>query len=61
MSVLTQANATVLQQVVQVVEHGALVLPADATEVTQETTAVCHHLGEPNLLETKAQECFTIS
>lgn len=47
----TQADAAVLQQVAQVVEHGALVLPADTTEVTQETAAVGYHLGEPNLLK----------
>lgn len=47
---LTQADATVLQQVAQVVEHGALVLPADATEVAEETAAACHHLGEADLL-----------
>lgn len=48
--VLTQANATVLQQVAQVVEHGTLVLPADATEVTEEAAAARDHLGEADLL-----------
>lgn len=47
---LTQANATVLQQVAQVVKHGTLVLSADTTEVTQEATAIGHHLRETNLL-----------
>lgn len=53
MHTLTQANATVLQQVVQVVKHGALILSADSAEVTQETTAVGHHLREPDLLKDK--------
>lgn len=48
---LTQTDAAVLQQVAQVVKHGALVLSADAAEVTQETTAVGHHLGKSDLLE----------
>ena len=50
-SVLTQADAAVLQQVAQVVEHGALVLAADTTEVAQEPTAVCHHTRETDLLQ----------
>ena len=49
--VLTEANAAVLQQVAEVVEHGALVLTADPAEVAQEATAVGHHLGEPDLLQ----------
>lgn len=53
MHTLTQADAAVLQQVVQVVKHGALVLPADSAEVTQEATAVGHHLREPDLLKDK--------
>lgn len=48
--VLTQADATVLQQVAQVVKHGALVLPADAAEIAEEAAAACHHLGEADLL-----------
>lgn len=47
---LTQANATVLKQVRKMVEHGALVLTTDTTEITQEAAAVRHHLGESNLL-----------
>lgn len=47
---LTQTDAAVLQQVAQVVKHGALVLSADAAEVTKETTAVGHHLGKSDLL-----------
>lgn len=46
----TQANATVLKQVGQMIEHGALVLTTDAAEIAQETAAVRHHLGESNLL-----------
>lgn len=46
----TQAHAAVLQQVTQVVEHGFLVLTADAAEVAQEATAAGHHLREGNLL-----------
>lgn len=46
----TQANATVLKQVWKMVEHGALVLTTDTTEIAQEAAAVCHHLGESNLL-----------
>lgn len=52
-AIRTQADAAVLQQVAQVVEHGALVLSADAAEVAQEATAVGHHLGESDLLETE--------
>lgn len=48
----TQTDATILQQVTQVVEHGALVLSADPAEITQEPAAVGHHAGEPNLLQT---------
>jgi len=40
---LTQANAAILQQVAQMIKHSALVLPADATEVTQETAAAGNH------------------
>ena len=47
---LTQANAAVLQQVAQMVEHGALVLPANAAEVAEEAAAARHHLGEADLL-----------
>lgn len=48
---LTQANATVLQQIAQMVEHGTLVLPADSAEVAEEAAAACHHLGEADLLQ----------
>ena len=48
---LTKPDAAVLQQVAEVVEHGFLVLSTDATEVTQETTAVGHHLREGDFLE----------
>lgn len=34
------------------VEHGFLVLPADATEVAQEATTAGHHLREGDLLQT---------
>lgn len=47
---LTQADATVFQQVAQVVEHGALVLAADAAEVAEEATAACDHLREADFL-----------
>lgn len=53
---LTQAYAAVLQQVAQMIEHGALVLSADSTEVAQETTAVGHHLRKSNLLERKSEK-----
>lgn len=56
---LTQTNAAVLQQVAQVVKHGALILSANAAEVTQETTAVGHHLGESDLLEEKKRNIVT--
>jgi len=49
----TESNAAVLQQVAEVVEHGPLVLSADPAEVAQEATAVGHHLGEPDLLQTE--------
>lgn len=48
--VLTQPDTAVLQQVAQVVKHGFLVLPANTTEVAQETTTAGHHLGEGDLL-----------
>lgn len=54
---LTQTDAAVLQQVTQVVKHGALVLSADAAKVTQETAAVGHHLGKSDLLEKEMQQC----
>lgn len=47
---VTQADAAVLQEVAEVVKHGALVLPADATEVAEETAAVCHHSRKSDLL-----------
>lgn len=34
------------------VEHGFLVLPADATEVAQEAATAGHHLREGDLLQT---------
>lgn len=46
----TEAHAAVLQQVAEVVEHGLLVLTADAAEVAQEAAAAGHHLGEGNFL-----------
>lgn len=42
------------------VKHGALVLSADTTEVTQETTAVGHHLGESNLLKRKSKKISSV-
>lgn len=57
---LTQTDAAVLQQVTQVVKHGALVLSADAAEVTQETTAVGHHLWKSDLLR-KAKQQWDVS
>lgn len=53
---LTQADAAVLQKVAEMVKHRALVLSADATEVTQETAAVGHHLRESNLLERQSKK-----
>lgn len=47
----TQADAAVLQQVAQVVEHGALILAADAAEVAEEAAAVGDHFGEADLLD----------
>lgn len=38
------------------VKHGALVLSADTAEVAQKTTAVCHHLGESDLLGRQSRE-----
>lgn len=55
---LTQADAAVLQQVAQMVKHRTLVLSADTAEVTQETTAAGHHLGESNLLGKKKTNIF---
>lgn len=56
---LTQADAAVLQQVAQMVKHRTLVLSADTAEVTQETTAAGHHLGESNLLGKKKNKHFS--
>lgn len=47
---VTEADAAVLQEVAEVVKHGALVLPADATEVAKKTAAVCHHSRKSDLL-----------
>ena len=56
---LTQSDAAVLQQVAEMVEHGALVLAADATKIAQETAAVGHHLGETDLLLRDERASFT--
>lgn len=53
---LTQADAAVLQQVAEMIEHGALVLSADSTEVAQKTAAVGDHLRKSNLLEGQSQK-----
>lgn len=37
------------------VEHGFLVLAADAAEVAQEAAAAGHHLGEGDLLQTRTR------
>lgn len=47
---ITEADAAVLQEVAEVVKHGALVLPADATEVAEKTAAVRHHSRKSDLL-----------
>lgn len=52
---LTQPHAAVLQQVAQVVEHGLLVLAADAAEVAQEAAAAGHHLREGDLLQARTK------
>lgn len=52
----TEADAAVLQQVTQVVEHGFLVLTANAAEVAQEATAAGHHLWEGDLLQRHAEK-----
>lgn len=51
--VVTETHAAVLQQIAQVIKHGLLVLTADPAEVTQEATAVGHHLRKCDFLETK--------
>lgn len=48
---LTEADAAVLQQITEMIEHGLLVLPADPTEVTEEPAAVSHHLWKGDFLE----------
>ena len=58
----TQADAAVLQQVAEVVEHSLLVLTADPTEVAEEATAAGHHLREGYFLrrvEERPQSGFT--
>lgn len=55
---LTQPHAAVLEQVAQVVEHGFLVLAADAAEVAQEAAAAGHHLGEGDLLQTRVKAAW---
>lgn len=47
---LTQSDTAVLQEVAEVVEQGPLIVTADAAKITQEPTAVCHHLGKGDLL-----------
>lgn len=47
---ITKANATVLEKVAEMVKHGTLILTTDATEVAEETAAVCHHPRKSDLL-----------
>lgn len=47
---ITKADATVLQQVAEVVKHRTLVLTTDAAEIAEKTAAVCHHSRESDLL-----------
>lgn len=53
---VTEADAAVLQEVTEVVKHGALVLSADAAEVAEETAAVCHNSRKPDLLSWRERE-----
>jgi len=50
MRTITEADATVLEKVAEVVEHGALVLTTDATEIAKKTAAVGHNHRESDLL-----------
>lgn len=47
---ITQANATVLEKVAEVVKHRTLILTTDPAEIAQEAAAVCYHSRESDLL-----------
>lgn len=53
----TEADATVLEEVAQVVKHRTLILTTDATEVAEKPATVCHHSRKSDLLlEKKAKK-----
>lgn len=51
---ITQANATVLKKVAEMVKHRTLILTTDPAEIAQEAATVCYHSRESDLL---LQEC----
>lgn len=46
----TKSNAAVFQQVAEMIKQGSLIVTADATKVTQESTAAGDHLWKGNFL-----------
>lgn len=47
---ITEADATVLEEVAEVVKHRTLILTTDATEVAEKPATVCHHSRKSDLL-----------
>lgn len=47
---ITEADATVLEKVAEVVKHRTLILTTDAAEIAQKAAAVCYHSRESDLL-----------
>lgn len=46
----TKSNAGVFQQVAEMIKQGSLIVTADTTKVTQESTAAGYHLWKGNFL-----------
>lgn len=47
---ITQANATVLEKVAEVVKHRTLILTTDPAEIAEKAATVRHHTRESDLL-----------
>lgn len=47
---VTKANATILQEVAEMIKHGSLVLATDTAEIAEESATVCDHSGKSNFL-----------
>lgn len=46
----TKSNVAVFQEVAEMIKQGSLIVTADATKVTQESTAAGNHLWKGNFL-----------